>query len=571
MNNTTNRDNSRKKMTMNTWTRRVALGALIVLNLTLNTQAAEPPRDVLAADRETLVGQPADCLLIASSIPGTAVAQQPSPPSQPAKQKKPVAPPSYVPLLDAALRGPMAGVEDIVFAVRKSVFGHWYANFGHESRGGTIRKNGEIDYGRVPIQGGGGLFRLNLRTKQVTPLLKVVTGRVRDPQVHYDGKKILFSYLKDGSEFFNLYEINADGTALRQLTDGPFDDIEPTYLPDGNIIFISSRCKRFVPCWRTQVATVHRCDGNGGNIRPLSSNVEHDNTPWMLPDGRLIYTRWEYVDRDQTKFHHLWTMNPDGSGQMVYYGNSNPGTAMLDAKPIPGTDKVVASFSGGHGATEHAGDVTIVDQKAGPDDRRRVKRIREGGRDPYPFSEDCFLVCDNTRILLINGNGAADMIYENPDGIDVHEPRPLTSRPREPVLADRVDMGKETGTIYLADILHGRNMEGVRPGEIEKLLVLESLPKPINFADWMDTISYMSTFTLSRVLGTIPVEADGSAYAEMPAMRSLFFVALDKNNMSVKRMQSFFTVQPGETVGCAGCHEKRTQTPRIGSMPLALM
>ena len=104
------------------------------------------------------------------------------------------------------------------------------------------------------------------------------------------------------------------GTGLRQLTDGPWDDIEPSYLPDGSIVFASSRCQRWVNCWLTQVAILCRSDVDGRNLQPLSSNNEHDNTPWPLPDGRILYTRWEYVDRSQVDYHLLWVVNPDGTG-----------------------------------------------------------------------------------------------------------------------------------------------------------------------------------------------------------------------------------------------------------------
>jgi cytochrome c553 len=121
----------------------------------------------------------------------------------------------------------------------------------------------------------------------------------------------------------------------------------------------------------------------------------------------------------------------------------------------------------------------------------------------------------------------------------------------------------------LADIYNGRNMAGIKRGEIKKLLVLESLPMPIHYTGGMEPISYGGTFTLERLVGTVPVEEDGSAYLELPALRSFFFVALDKNDLSVKRMQSFLTVQPGETTSCVGCHEQRTQTPRPTPTDLA--
>ena len=152
----------------------------------------------------------------------------------------------------------------------------------------------------------------------------------------------------------------------------------------------------------------------------------------------------------------------------------------------------------------------------------------------------------------------------------VHEPRPVRSRPRERAIPPRTDLSKETGRIVLENVHHGRNMVGVKPGDIKKLLVLEILPKPYNMFSGMEPLTYGGTFLLERVLGTVPVEPDGSAYVELPAMRPLFFVALDSNDVAVKRMQSFLTLQPGETLSCVGCHEQRVETPRSGKGLAAL-
>jgi hypothetical protein len=377
-----------------------------------------------------------------------------------------------------------------------------------------------------------------------------------------------------------------DGTGLRQLTDGPFDDIEPTYLPTGDIVFCSSRCRRWVPCWSTLVANLHRCDPDGGNIRMISSNIEHENTPSVLPDGRVLYTRWEYVDRSQVAFHHLWTINPDGSGQMIYYGNMHPGVVMIDAVPIAGTKKVVTSFSPGHGRTEHMGAITVVDPTAGPDEEFSARRISGGQdfRDPYPLSEDLFLVARGPSILLMDQHGATTPLYtltaeDVRAGLACHEPRPLVGRPRERIIPERIQTDHPTGRLVLANVNYGRNMAGVEPGDVKKLLVLESLPKPVNFnmpghpmfqISHMEPLTIGGSFTLARVLGTVPVEPDGSAHFELPAMRSLFFVALDENHLSIKRMQSFVTVQPGETTSCSGCHEQRTDTPPPSSALMAL-
>ena len=452
------------------------------------------------------------------------------------------------------------GVEEIIFACRP-VGGdpHWYANFGYAA-GDTSHR-----FYSTP----GRLCRLHLTTGEMRILLNDPAGTIRDPQVDYDGRKILFSYRKGGSDHFNLYEIDADGAGLRQLTHGDYDDIEPTYLPDGGIMFCSSRCQRWVNCWFSQVAVLYRCDADGGNIHPVSANIEQDNTPWPLPDGRVLYQRWEYVDRSQVSFHHLWTMNPDGTGQTVYFGNQRARTVMIDAKPIPGSNnEVVAIFSPDHGRAEHDGVVTIVTPKTGPDTWETARSLHPGDRfrDPYPLSPDCFLVAQGPRLVVMDGRGKVEQLYRLPwsdvrTGLQCHEPRPLRPRPRERVLPSRVRLGESTGSVILADVYNGRRMEGVGRGEIKKLLVLETLPKPINYSGGMEPLSYGGTFTLERVLGTVPVEEDGSAYMELPALRSLFFVALDEHNDSVKRMQSFFSVMPGEINSCAGCHEQRTRAP----------
>lgn len=460
-------------------------------------------------------------------------------------------------LLQKCLAGPMKDVEDIVFAVRGiNGDGHWYANFGYH-----VYSNANWQYGKPD---GGQLCRLNLRTGKLTVLLDDPKGGVRDPAIHYDGNKILFSYRKGDSRQYHLYEINADGTGLRQITDGPYDDIEPIYLPDGDILFCSARCRRWVNCWFTQVAVLYRCDINGRNIHQISANIEQDNTPWMLPDGRVMYMRWEYVDRSRVQFHHLWTIYPDGTSQMILFGNQHGGIVMLDAKPIPNSHKVVASFSPGHGRKEHAGWVAVVDSEAGPDDRNFARNISRTNdyRDPYPFSEDCFLVALNNQLQVMDGQGNVQTVYELPAGSPywIHEPRPLTPHAREAIIPSRVDWSKTTGTLILSDVTYGRNMQGVKPGEIKELLILETLPKQVNFSGEMDPLSLGGTFTLPRVLGTVPVEPDGSASIEVPALRPLYFAALDANGLAVKRMQSFVSVMPGETTSCSGCHEQRNRT-----------
>jgi cytochrome c553 len=438
---------------------------------------------------------------------------------------------------------------------------HWYANIGYycqDVQQKAYAGNGQTDDGKLWI--------LNPESGELRVLFDAQGGSVRDPQVHYDSRTILFSHRPSGMDHYNLFEIHADGSGLRQITHGPYDDYEAAYLPDGGIVFVSTRCNRWVNCWKTQVGILYRCDSDGQNIHPISSNTEHDNTPWVLPDGRILYTRWEYVDRSQVEYHHLWTMNPDGSAQNVYYGNMHPGIVMIDAKPIPFSNDIVASFSPGHGASDHAGRLTIVSGVLGPDETQSVRNIHQGPliKDPYPLSPNAFLAARGKEIILMSGSGEISRLLTYQGAGHVHEPRPLITRPRERIIPSRTQSDRPFGAMILSNAYQGRNLDGIESGQIKKLLILESLPKQVNFSGGPDLTSWLGTFTLERVLGTVPVEEDGSAYFEVPAGRQLFFVALDENDLSLKRMQSFTSSMPGEVQGCVGCHEKRIRPPEHG-------
>ena len=448
------------------------------------------------------------------------------------------------------------GVREIVFSERAfGRDGHWYANFAYFFDGPQ----------NPAYTNGSRLAKLDVKSGKVTTIFEDKTGSIRDPKVHYDAKKILFSYRKGGTAQFHLFEINVDGSRLKQLTDGIYDDLEATYLPDGGIAFVSGRAKRWVNCWLVQVAILYRCDGDGKNIRQLSANIEQDNTPWVLPDGRLLFTRWEYVDRSQVRFHHLWSCNPDGTNAAAYFGNMHPDSVFIDAKPIPGGNRVVLIDSPGHGAREHEGYLSTVTDQFGPDDKSAMKKIgRIRCRDPYAVSKDCFIVASNNQINVVTGSGKVMRLYSSK--IQVSEPRPLIKQNRERIVPSRVDLSKATGTLVLNNVYIGRKMDGIKKGEIKKLIVLETLPKPLNYGNgYHDFIplSHGGTFTLSRILGTVPIEPDGSAHFELPANRPLFFIAVDEKNQSVKRMHSFLSVMPGEVLSCVGCHEDRVKTPTI--------
>ena len=473
------------------------------------------------------------------------------------KLPKAYEPPNIDARADELRAGAYGDIREIVFATRNHVSdGHWYANFGYYCYSPDVPTYG--CHGRLAVW--------NLRTGALRLLIDDPEGSVRDPCLSYDARTLLFAYRPAGVAHYHLYTIGTDGQGLHPLTRGDYDDIEPCYLPDGGIAFCSGRARRWVNCWLTQVATIHRCDADGGNIRMLSANIEQDNTPWPLPDGRLIYMRWEYVDRNQVNYHHLWTMNPDGTQHSIFFGNLHPGGVFIDPKPIPHSTDVLFIDSPGHGSVEHRGFVARVSAKQGPDERQNLRRISKsnGYRDPWPLAGDLFLAARDRDLVLMDNRGTEKVLYSLPAAFadcDLQEPRPILPREREPVIADKTDPNETNGVFFLENVYTGRHMSDVAPGTVKKLLVLESLPKPINFTGGMDPLSYVGTFTLPRVLGTVPVEADGSVYFAAPALRPVFFVALDADGRSVKRMQSFTQLMPGERQGCTGCHEERTSAP----------
>ncbi|MHC4085640.1 MAG: TolB family protein [Planctomycetota bacterium] len=361
------------------------------------------------------------------------------------------------------------GIKQVVFATRLNYDDpHWYANIGYfcdDENHKAYAGNGKPDESK--------LYVLDTETGQIKVLLDGKGGGIRDPHVHYDGRTVLFSYRRPGTDCYNLYEIQTDGTRMRQVTRGPYDDFEAMYLPTDDIVFVSTLSKRWVGCWKTQVGTLFRCDRQGKNIRPLSFNPEHDNTPAMLPDGRIIYTRWEYVDRSQVGYHQLWAMNPDGTNVVAYYGNQKHYPLYIDAKAIPGSDDVLVIDSPGHGRSDHRGHVCIITPRLGPDDNRGYRRIygKAGYNDPYPINKSHFLVASYKQLILGNLGGGSFPVLTYKGRANIHEPIPVYERPREKILVDRTNPSQAAGRMILADVYSGRNMEGVQPGQIKKLLV----------------------------------------------------------------------------------------------------
>ncbi|HUU20998.1 MAG TPA: hypothetical protein VM389_00550, partial [Phycisphaerae bacterium] len=443
-------------------------------------------------------------------------------------------------------------------------------------------------------------------------LVEDAKGVIRDPDVSYDGKRILFAWKKsDRQDDYHLYEMEAATGTVRQLTGGlGFADYEGIYLPNGEILFNSSRCVQIVDCWWTEVSNLYTCDKDGKYLRRVSFDQVHTNYPQVLDDGRVIYTRWDYNDRGQLYPQPLFQMNADGTAQTEVYGNNSwfP-TTVLHARGIPGTQKILAVLSGHH--CHQRGKLAILDTSRGqqeasgalliaPVRKTRATRVDSWGQNgeqfqyPYPLSETEFLVTydrdsgGNRRykrpygIYLMDIDGRRELLAWDPK-LPCNQPVPLVARKRPALRPSRVDYRKKTGTYYVKDVYVGPGLKGIPRGTVKRLRVvaleyrsvgigsngnggpaggaLVSTPVSIDNGSW----------DVKRVLGSTPVYPDGSAMFVVPARTPVYFQLLDANDHVVQSMRSWSTLQPGETFSCVGCHEQKGEaSPSEGRVATAV-
>ena len=288
------------------------------------------------------------------------------------------------------------------------------------------------------------------------------------PDVSWDARKVLFCFKPHNEKSFHLYEIDADGTDLVQLTDGPFDDLDPIYLQDDrHILFSTTRSHTYVRCMPpTNAFVLARCDGDGKNIYLVSRNNEPDYLPSVMNDGRVIYTRWEYTDKPLWRAQKLWTVNPDGTQVNTFWGNQSVWPDLLkDARSIPGSHRVMFTGSAHHnwfsgsvgildptkgynfpdGLTKVTADVEWPESGNGPVDPVESAAYHASGLyaayySPFPLSEQDFLVSANRGgkfvLYLMDVDGNRELVYEGVHNI-LHA-IPLRPRSRPPQIPDRV-------------------------------------------------------------------------------------------------------------------------------------
>ncbi len=458
--------------------------------------------------------------------------------------------------------------------------------------------------------------REHVRTREILKD-KLPPGTVLNPCLHWDGTRVLFGFCDQTPEnqdlrCFHIWEAATDGSWVRQITGTPRDpmagwdgrktalieDFDPCYLPDGGIAFISTRNQTFGRCHGgryTPAYLLFRCDADGGNIRQLSFGEANEWTPSVLANGRLIYTRWDYINRHDTVLQGLWQMQPDGTGTAHYYGtNSRTPCMSVAAIQVPGSRKVASIGMAHHDYS--FGTLDMLDTMEGEDGMAPVTRVTPeisypeagdpvgGGRDggyatPFPLNETLFFAANyeykrngGTRgwrpdppesfvIYLVDTLGGREKIYEDPE-MSSFSPMPLIRRETPPVLVSRIDgtqnvneMENPTGIFYVQDVFQSRQPLERGEGKWLRINRIYGQPRPSR-----DKSSVVDNEIVKGTLGVVPVGPDGKVAFEAPAGVPLQFQLLDENEMAIFTMRSTVYLQPGEVAGCVGCHEQRETT-----------
>jgi len=490
---------------------------------------------------------------------------------------------------------------------------------------------------------GGGLYVLEGVGRDV-PTARCISqaftepGSFLRPMLSYDGRKVLFAWCrhyphlaaepnklnKDNvpeDAFYHLFEMEIDGAGLRQLTHGKYDDFDGRYLPDGRIVFLSTRRGQFIQCGRDSarqtllsrdlpdvyvrcgggperpcvVYTLHTLEPASGDLCALSPFEMFEWTPSIAHDGSILYSRWDYVDRDNMPYMSLWATHPDGTNARIVYANyTRAPHCTFEPRCVPNSQKIVFTATGHHSQT--MGSLVLLDPTVATEGTAPITRLTPEVpfpeiedwpltyyANPWPLSERFHLVAwgdegamapgksggwdrwhttlrppNGMGLYLFDAEGNMELLYRDPE-ISSMYPIPLRPRSRPPQLASTVDWdGPQEGRFLVTDVYRG--LRTVRRGDVTALRVI-AVPAKTHPTMNYPNLGVTRDDPGKCVLGTVPVEADGSAYFRAPSGVIVFFQALDARGMAIQTMRSTTHVQPGQTLSCVGCHEPRDQAP----------
>ncbi|MFC1498649.1 hypothetical protein ACFLS1_09315, partial [Verrucomicrobiota bacterium] len=427
----------------------------------------------------------------------------------------------------------------------------------------------------------------------VTSIHRPAAGAfIGDCDLHFDADKILFSST-DTNGIWQIFEINVNGKGLRQVTRTESEGIhnyDACYLPDGDIIFSSTAPMVAIPCIQGQspVATLFRIKPDGSGMRQLCFDQDHNWNPQMMADGRVLYARWEYVDLPHAFSRILFTMNPDGTSQRAIYGsNSFWPNSIFYARQVPGSPSKIVAVISGHHKDRRKGDLILFDTSKGymeadgvvqsiPGYGKKVEPVvgdslTRGKRPrflhPYPLNDKYFLVSAEVNpwswdLYLVDIFDNITLIKESKE-YALLEPVPFQKTRLPAIIPEKVDLSRKDAVVFITDIYEGPGLKGIPRGTVKNLRVYTYTFGFEKLAGVYGVIGMDGPWDMRRIIGTVPVEKDGSASFVVPANTPLAIQPLDAEGKALQIMRSWFTAMPGENLSCVGCHESPNYAPPI--------
>ncbi|MEI7900172.1 MAG: SUMF1/EgtB/PvdO family nonheme iron enzyme, partial [bacterium] len=415
-----------------------------------------------------------------------------------------------------------------------------------------------------------------------------------DVDVDFDAKRLLFSMPGDNG-CWQVFEMGADGGKLQQLPlihEPDVSNYDACYLPDGDIVFGSTAPFTGVPCVQggSHVANLYRLERKTGAIRRLTFEQDHNWCPTVLNDGRLLYLRWEYSDLPHFVARILFRMNPDGTDQKEFYGSGSywP-NAMFYARPVPGSATKFVAVVGGHHGEARTGELVLFDTARGrfeaegavqriPGRNKKVEPIiRDNLTDsswpkylhPWPLNDRYFLVSAKPTpgskwgIYLADVFDNLVLIKESAGGNALLEPIPFRPRVRPPVVPSKVKPERKDALVSILDLYSGPGLAGVPRGTVKQLRVFTYHFAYHGMGGQINRVGLDGPWDVKRIMGTVPVEADGSAFFRVPANTPISIQPLDADGQALQLMRSWMTAMPGENLSCVGCHDPQNSTPPV--------
>ncbi|TAN36791.1 MAG: hypothetical protein EPN23_08270 [Verrucomicrobia bacterium] len=416
------------------------------------------------------------------------------------------------------------------------------------------------------------------------------------PELHFDAKRFAFAAPGTNNNF-QVYEMNLDGTGLRQVTrdiGADVDNGDPCYLPDGRILFTSSRGFNAVPCHDGMVWSDGLCvvNADGSNEKMLTFDQMSNWHPSLLHDGRVMYTRFEYGNYSHQYGRLLFTMNPDGTKQTALYGsNSYWPNSIFYARAVPGNPSMVAGIVCGHHGPSKYGKLILFDPSKGRNNADGVVQAVPGfGKKVEPIITDQLYEKEypkfafpwplDEKTLIVSGRLAPEQktlgvylvdIYDNITEIassgdySYLEPIPVKKRPVPPAIPDMTDPDDKEATLFVQDIYTGPGLKGVPRGAVKQVRIFTYDYYYRNQQDkWrfghLATAGIDGPWEPRCLLGTVPVHEDGSVLCKVPANTPVSLQPLDADGKALQLMRSWLTARPGEMVSCVGCHEQASET-----------